>query len=1682
MLTPNLVATQPIDEAPSYAVLSASDSLGANVQAWLDSLAGRVLTASRNRPDLTAVTAGAVVVQFDPSLGHDLSSLIASTDANSPTTAILATDLEVAGQQIVDGVPVVMVRRTGNDFAEKLLAELRERNDETRPLPIDGTDAEAVRRQMGPDQLGVFGPPSPPPFGTGPAGRIPVHKVRAYLRKLDLNLPAPQAADLALDALDDDGGVITVRRAPDSKWWNRRQKTELASDTVKVAPVHFSAWLGGAPMGAPTQQWRDNLAASARDYAGKVDFVALSSISRATFTKAKSQQPPLAGPDPLEPVRQFLKWAKDNGIILIAVDDLFNQARPMKLDALYRLELARQDPPGFTAAADILKLELMRVFGGAYSDGHKQRWRNLLTEWNRILLDQAGWAVSGSPGKFNNSGWLGPAGHPIFDLWLDKIRDRYTKSWAKLYGGKVMMRGRDNWIDVKERYPFFKRTGPDMVKEIEAVVTDAYLFPYTNFLNMTHTLTWMMKSSALPGAEPMTEAHAIKLGVFAAASLIVGLHENDGVLPLSAVAQALAKTPHGEAAWQAIVAFLAENPALAAKVTHVNDEHRANDGTVEPATPPLAWGGLGIDTDPAKEDSQLGDRIRPAKLIPPTTSTPTQPSATTTTSTVDAGGAPAAGTSLTGEETETYYRIQISNQTGIAKIARTHNVRIDLRLRHEVVRQRIKLASIEGLNLNGKPAPSLPGQPTPDRLAAWALELTGYEKQLDGLDQAAWIELQGLSAEVNPDEWKEAQRRSRELASVVPPEAGQTWLPTWLSAEQNHATAVNELVAELAAAAAMDVFPLLTDEQAQPRFHLDLIYAALPIMRSMRDELSKWKAALDTAEAAAARITTTNDVPDSERTATPPRQIFYSAVPAPVAFTFGLPKQARPGGTAAMSLANVPSRQRAEDDDPPLGYLYTTVPGATGKDAVAGAFPVLGIDEGTKTVEVGPWQRNPTFAYADPGLEAQAAYAFLTKPDGQAAGYQVRIQQSVQFRQPPVPQVLLNSQQNADLFVQEARRRLWPTWREMSAEARIDAVKPLVNETLSAAGVFPVTVRARPDLTGAQAGAFDRHAWSLGLSVRDAGASDEPADFEEWVRTVYHEMFHAYQFMAMARLLSGVEDNVTAVAKHLAIPQDVVTDAKTKPLVAGDQPTGEYLATVSWWETLFTEPHEKHKIRVQNTQPDWAAAAVKLAKHRFQIEPVNSDDYDRLDEDVNGFADTQIRTITAYRELPLELDAFAAEELITFPPGWIDESPVISTSSVPVQQHVAPERPASTSQTEDDTHASVEARRLFARRGGLPGLPGSPGMEEADLVWTRGKFGLLSLDQVYLVVPADATPDNWATTPWLAVHSGKPVVQEGQRLIRLKPTPRWVGKWAANLAQTRARMVVRGVAETELPTASAGQDLLLPASVLAFVSVDKVYQPGQNVLGETAHAWLTQTLDVLHYPDPETRPLLPRRKVRKILRLVGRSAEQVGVRWPSADTGVAWLLLNRALDDSQLRFDDLGVWLRWRKPDTVPAGHFLYRVRLPRKAAVKLAGPAGEDLFLPRQAEASTLVEKVYPRGGVVAGRMGHADVLVNQALSGFGRQQPDAAAELRVITDVGKFNPMQLLPAVGAMVWPDARPQDEWVGSDRPNWPNDALLAVGPGKSKRSFDEGLLPTELGGPVVGDGSVKWREAFATGDG
>ena len=792
-------------------------------------------------------------------------------------------------------------------------------------------------------------------------------------------------------------------------------------------------------------------------------------------------------------------------------------------------------------------------------------------------------------------------------------------------------------------------------------------------------------------------------------------------------------------------------------------------------------------------------------------------------------------------------QVQVSSAPTVADDAEL----TELRLRHNFVAQRIKLALIGGdqlIKIRGaftkvhrgyrdlrrdRPAgsvPAGPAQPQPpreERLAAWKRELRGFEGQLEKLDADAWKELESLLRPVRGT-LTPTKERSEELARKFSPQAGQTWLPTWLAVEQNFATLITELFAELRAADAADVLTLLDRPGTPLRFEMDRIYAALPIMRQIGDVLPRWQDALAVAESAAALAQTTSGVLTEQQEATPSRQIYYSAVPTSLVFAVGLPPQARSDATAAKSLAAVPHEQRAQHDDPPLGYLYTTVPGKTDKDKVAGAFPVLAIDSGRKTVELGRWLRNPNFADTRSSLEAQAAYAMLTETGGQAPGYQVTVQPEVSFRRPSTPAVLLTSQKYADLFVQKAVERLWPNWHTMDGHQRINAVKPLIDETLSNAGVPQVPVLAR-DWTDERAGEFSASHWTLGLSVVRANASNKLADFKEWVGIVYHEMFHAYQHMAIARLLFGLIGDDDELIKLVEIEDEGVLEAaKAKPLVAGAVAADLYLAAAMWWATSNSEPYKKHKESVADIRPMWAQAGVLLASHLYERGRAGTS-AEKLQRTLSLFQKTETRTLLGYEGLPIEVDAFEVEKLIELSRAWPNSEVSSEPSGLTAgNAHIRLPHSREQSIAENEKPELSAARRTRVKLGGdQPVLQSTDlqDMVEEDLVWAHGSK-VFSHDRVYLVVTSGATPGSWASTPWVTVHSAKPRIGPGQQLIRLRPTGS-VGRWAAELARTAARMAARGV--TQLPSASGHEDLLLPASVLTLVRVDKVYQPGQNV-------------------------------------------------------------------------------------------------------------------------------------------------------------------------------------------------------------------------------------------------------------
>jgi hypothetical protein len=99
-----------------------------------------------------------------------------------------------------------------------------------------------------------------------------------------------------------------------------------------------------------------------------VDFVVWTDIPRDRFEAAVRAPAPPAGPDPLAEVRRLLRWARENGILLVNVHEVFHARAPTRLHAQFVLEMAKQLPRGYASASDHLRVEIIHRFR-LYADG-----------------------------------------------------------------------------------------------------------------------------------------------------------------------------------------------------------------------------------------------------------------------------------------------------------------------------------------------------------------------------------------------------------------------------------------------------------------------------------------------------------------------------------------------------------------------------------------------------------------------------------------------------------------------------------------------------------------------------------------------------------------------------------------------------------------------------------------------------------------------------------------------------------------------------------------------------------------------------------------------------------------------------------------------------------------------------------------------------------------------------------------------------------------------------------------------------------------------------------------------------------------------------------------------------------------------------------------------------------------
>jgi hypothetical protein len=308
------------------------------------------------------------------------------------------------------------------------------------------------RHWLGGDPFGLREAPRPPQFMTDVdySALRPEH-VAPLLRRISLTRDAPQAADLTPAALDRDRGLLSqAPRSPRHRRWGRADDSAAPSlpPVTRIPRMVHSIWLGTPPK--HDSDVLDNIRFAARRYAGEVDFVLWTDVPRAAFDENAEGFDQVLG----RKARGLLEWARDNGVLLVSIFEVFHRDAPMACQAQFALETSKLLPRGYAAASDILRIEIVERFGGCYADadlrlreryaqpGQSPASETLPRFMDRIAASRLGFTMDPMAHwrhAVNNDVIVAEAHHPAIRLWLEQTRINYLVPQRDIVGGMEAM-------------------------------------------------------------------------------------------------------------------------------------------------------------------------------------------------------------------------------------------------------------------------------------------------------------------------------------------------------------------------------------------------------------------------------------------------------------------------------------------------------------------------------------------------------------------------------------------------------------------------------------------------------------------------------------------------------------------------------------------------------------------------------------------------------------------------------------------------------------------------------------------------------------------------------------------------------------------------------------------------------------------------------------------------------------------------------------------------------------------------------------------------------------------------------------------------------------------------------------------------------------------------------------------
>ncbi|BBX39881.1 WXG100-like domain-containing protein [Mycobacterium simiae] len=472
----------------------------------------------------------------------------------------------------------VLRPRVDSEESSELITDLDAQADRIQTERARGQRRPAsAEDRFGPDPFGLRDPaPTPEVLRNVRLADVSTEELGSHLRSLDL-------AGTGEDKEPSHDQIWSEQAPPDGKWWWPEDLPEGSDPLPDLPPlperlempklVH-SIWLGG-PLtdgrGA-TEEIRRNLEElSSKAQTQGMQVALWTDVTRAEFEKNTGD------------VAAMRDWARSHNIFLLNTDEVFHGGEPMRLDTEYRLETGKGTPAGFTAASDILRLEILYRFGGIYTDGDNRVYD---LAGLRGHLRAPGFAAHGTPPNLNNSALLAARKHPFVASLLDTIADNYRLRQDELQAhNHVTINSRRQHADhyvgrmALRRRSVTERTGPTNLEPARERLGLTEVVPRIreDKIQMASAKTWLRDSVRRypPEKTSWVLQHAIS-------GLIWDLRNRRGDLNLVAVAPLIEGLSNPAAGWEAVVGYIHRIPQLRLQVQSVTYSHiEYDDSAVE---------------------------------------------------------------------------------------------------------------------------------------------------------------------------------------------------------------------------------------------------------------------------------------------------------------------------------------------------------------------------------------------------------------------------------------------------------------------------------------------------------------------------------------------------------------------------------------------------------------------------------------------------------------------------------------------------------------------------------------------------------------------------------------------------------------------------------------------------------------------------------------------------------------------------------------------------------------------------------------------------------------------------------------------------------------------------------------------------------------------------------------------